>query len=104
MKRAIIQSIIFFVLFSGIAWATNSHAEAFIFPDEEINLDNSAINSQHYINFEYNDHACHGSIHLSTIPATSFNSFYNSVSNPVFHYLAMFHSISHKPPTPPPVG
>ena len=71
MRHVIVHLLLCSVLFSGVAWAANSDAEAF-FGHASETMHDTQMHSQHDDSHpESNDHGCHGIAHLVGLMNTS---------------------------------
>jgi hypothetical protein len=103
MKCFIAKTLIFTMLFVNLAWAADSHEQAFFGHAEEI-MHGTDIHAQHDSDHAQSDHCCHGAVHLTGLAhavVDLFHSFGNSsIFSKVDNHISNFSS----PPTPIPIS
>jgi hypothetical protein len=102
MKRFIIQVLICTVLFVNIAWAADSHEQAFFGHAEEI-MHGAEIHVQHDSDHAQSDHCCHGAVHLTGLAHSVVDFFHALVNDSVLHDINSHKSNFSSPPTHIPI-
>ncbi|MGD8939085.1 MAG: hypothetical protein PVJ72_06880 [Gammaproteobacteria bacterium] len=102
MKRLIIKVLIFTVLFVNIAWAADSHEQAF-FGHAEETMHDTQIHPEHDSEHAQSDHCCHGAVHLTGLANSTTHLFHDLGSSGILPNIRSHKSNFPSPPTPIPI-
>jgi len=108
MQRTIIQLLICSIFYGGLAWSSDSTADAyFSYASEVVSFDTASQNQSFKIDESCchgEDHCCNAITHLAGFYRLSTNVMYMHLSNDTSHALNRFYSLTVAPPTPPPTS
>jgi len=101
MRRFLTRMLIVSVLFAGLAWAADSHAEAFFGHDSELSAAHGAGDGTALAERAC-DHCCHGAAHLTGLPGNLVMATHQVGGSYVPPAQPSIDSVVDIPPTPPP--
>jgi hypothetical protein len=102
MKRIIVKTLIFTMLFVNLAWAADSYAQAFFGHAEEI-MHGNDIHAQHDGSHAQSDYCCHGAVHLTGLAHAVVHFFHDLGNSRILAAADSHDSNFSSPPTPIPI-
>jgi hypothetical protein len=102
MNRLIIKVLICTVLFMNIAWAADSHEQAFFGHAEEA-VHDAQTHPDHDSDHAQSDHCCHGTVHLTGLASSTAHLFHDLDNSGIFPTIRGHKSNFSSPPIPVPI-